>query len=80
MTLEAYAHEDVPFEKLVEALSPERNLGSTPLFQVMVVLQNAPESDLRLGAATLQPFNTVDNGTSKFDLLLQLGKRWIREN
>ena len=73
-TLEAYAHEDVPFEKLVEVLSPERNLGSTPLFQVMMVLQNAPESDLRLGAATLQPFNIVDNGTSKFDLLLQFGE------
>jgi amino acid adenylation domain-containing protein len=74
VTLEAYAHEDVPFEKLVEALSPERNLGSTPLFQVMMVLQNAPLSDLRLGSASLQPFNTVDNGTSKFDLLLQLGE------
>jgi amino acid adenylation domain-containing protein len=74
VTLEAYAHQDVPFEKLVEVLSPERNLGSTPLFQVMIVLQNAPQSDLRLGAATLQPFNTVDNGTSKFDLLLQLGE------
>ena len=74
VTLEAYAHEDVPFEKLVEVLSPERNLGSTPFFQVMIVLQNAPQSDLRLGAAMLQPFNTVDNGTSKFDLLLQLGE------
>ncbi|HEV7551698.1 MAG TPA: amino acid adenylation domain-containing protein, partial [Candidatus Angelobacter sp.] len=74
VTLEAYAHQDVPFEKLVEILSPERNLGSTPLFQVMIVLQNAPESELRLGAATLQPFNPVDNGTSKFDLLLQLGE------
>jgi amino acid adenylation domain-containing protein len=74
VTLEAYVHEDVPFEKLVEVLSPERNLGSTPLFQVMIVLQNAPQSDLRLGAAELQPFNVVDNGTSKFDLLLQLGE------
>jgi amino acid adenylation domain-containing protein len=74
VTLEAYAHEDVPFEKLVEVLSPERNLGSTPFFQVMIVMQNAPQFDLRLGAATLQPFNTVDNGTSKFDLLLQLGE------
>lgn len=74
VTLEAFAHEDVPFEKLVEAVSPERNLGSTPLFQVMMVLQNAPESDLRLGTAKLQPFNTIDNGTSKFDLLLQLGE------
>lgn len=74
VTLEAYAHQDVPFEKLVEVLSPERNLGSTPLFQVMLVLQNAPQSDLRLGPAVLQPFNSVDNGTSKFDLLLQLGE------
>jgi amino acid adenylation domain-containing protein len=74
VTLEAYAHEDVPFEKLVEVLSPERNLGSTPFFQVMIVLQNAPDSDLRLGSAVLEPFDTGDNGTSKFDLLLQLGE------
>jgi amino acid adenylation domain-containing protein len=72
VTLEAYAHQDIPFEKLVEVLSPERNLGSTPFFQVMITLQNAPQSDLRLGAAALQPFDVVDNGTSKFDLLLQL--------
>ena len=73
VTLEAYAHQDIPFEKLVEVLSPERNLSSTPVFQVMISLQNAPQSDLRLGAATLQPLN-IDNGTSKFDLLLQLGE------
>ncbi len=70
VTLQAYAHQDVPFEKLVEVLSPERNLGNTPLFQVMIVLQNAPQGDLRLGAATLQPLDAVDNGTAKFDLLL----------
>jgi amino acid adenylation domain-containing protein len=74
VTLEAFAHQDVPFEKLVEVLSPERSLGGTPLFQVMMVLQNAPQSDLRLGAATLQPFNTVDNGTSKFDLTMNLAE------
>lgn len=73
VTLEAYARQDVPFDKLVEALSPERSLGSTPLFQVMIVLQNAPQSDLRLGSAELRAFN-VDNGTSKFDLLLLLGE------
>jgi amino acid adenylation domain-containing protein len=71
VTLEAFAHQDVPFEKLVEVLSPERNMGSTPLFQVMIVVQNAPSSDLRLGTAALLPFADVDNGTSKFDLLLQ---------
>ena len=70
VTLDAYAHQDVPFEKLVEVLSPERNLGSTPLFQAMIVLQNAPQSDLQLGTAALQLFNTADNGTSKFDLSL----------
>jgi amino acid adenylation domain-containing protein len=73
VTLEAYAHQDVPFEKLVEVLSPERNLGSTPLFQAMIVLVNVPPSNLRLGAAELQPLN-IDNGTSKFDLLLQFGE------
>ena len=74
VTLEAYANQDVPFEKLVEVLSPERNLGSTPFFQVMITLQNAPNSDLRLGSAVLELFDVGDNGTSKFDLLLQLGE------
>jgi amino acid adenylation domain-containing protein len=70
VALEAYAHQDVPFQKLVEALAPERNLASTPLFQVMFSLQNAPRGDLRLGPALLQPFDAVDNGTAKFDLTL----------
>jgi amino acid adenylation domain-containing protein len=74
VTLEAYAHQDIPFGKVVEVLSPERNLANTPLFQVMITLQNVPQSDLRLGAATLHPFGSVDNGTSKCDLLLQLGE------
>jgi amino acid adenylation domain-containing protein len=74
VTLEAYAHQAIPFEKLVEVLSPERNLGSTPLFQVMLVMQNTPQRDLRLGAARLQGFDTGDNGTAKFDLLLALGE------
>src|SRR5262249_37099336 len=46
--LGAYTHQDLPFEKLVEAINPERNLSHTPLFQVMFVLQNAPMGEMKL--------------------------------
>jgi alpha-ketoglutarate-dependent taurine dioxygenase len=48
VTLAAYAHQDTPFEKLVEILQPERNLDRTPLFQVTFGLQNAPTQSLKL--------------------------------
>src|SRR5947199_282811 len=54
--LEAYAHQELPFEKLVEALQPERDLGQTPLFQVCFVLQNAGRTSFRLPALELSPF------------------------
>src|SRR6185503_10427280 len=55
VALDAYAHQDVPFEKLVEELQPVRALGHSPLFQVMFLLYNAPLPDLKLGTATLSP-------------------------
>jgi amino acid adenylation domain-containing protein len=71
MSLEAYAHQDLPFDKLVEELQPERNLTHTPLFQVFFILQNAPLPPLELGDLTMALIE-VDKGTSKFDLELNM--------
>ena len=72
-TLEAYAHQDVPFEKLVEVLSPERDLSRSPLFQVMFALQNAPYSTLQLGPATLERFD-VRTVAAQFDLTMAMAE------
>jgi len=67
--LEAYAHQELPFEKLVEELQPARTLSQSPLVQVMFVLQNAPRTALALPGLTLTPVR-VESGTAKFDLTL----------
>jgi len=71
VALGAYAHQDLPFEQLVEELKPQRSLSHTPLFQVMFVLQNAPMSALELPGLTLSPLES-DSGTAKFDLTLYM--------
>jgi amino acid adenylation domain-containing protein len=71
VSLGAYAHQDVPFEKLVEELQPERSLSHSPLFQVMFVLQNAPQEKLELSGLTLDLLD-IESGTAKFDLMLSL--------
>ncbi|WNG46961.1 amino acid adenylation domain-containing protein [Archangium minus] len=71
VALGAYAHQDVPFEKLVEALKPVRDMRYTPLFQVMFSLQNVPRASLELPGLTLTGIETV-TGSSKFDLSLSL--------
>jgi acyl carrier protein len=69
--LGAYGHQNVPFEQLVEALQVERNLSHSPLFQVMLVVQNASRQALEIEGLSWQPIE-VDSGTAKFDLLLQV--------
>ncbi len=70
-TLDAFAHEDMPFDRLVEDLKPERVAGLNPFFQVKFMLQNAPIGDLNLEDLTLQPMNTVTGGT-KLELQLNM--------
>jgi Condensation domain len=71
MTLEAFDHQDLPFEKLVEILQPGRDISHTPLFQVMFNLQNIETPAAKLMNLELTPFE-IDNGTTKFDLTLDL--------
>ena len=74
ITLDAYSHEDLPFEKLVEELQPERNLSYNPLFQVMFVLQNAESEGWEFPGLTLTPLE-IESVTAKFDLTLAMEER-----
>lgn len=65
--LGAYAHQDLPFEQLVEALQPERNLSHTPLFQVVFQLQNTPSEHVELPGLAISSLKT-DTALAKFDL------------
>ncbi|HZF10196.1 MAG TPA: condensation domain-containing protein, partial [Thermoanaerobaculia bacterium] len=71
VALGAYSHQSLPFEKLVEELQPERSLSYSPLFQVLLVLQNTPAVSMRLPGVLLESLG-VETKTSRFDLLLAL--------
>jgi amino acid adenylation domain-containing protein len=77
----AYAHQDLPFAKLVEELQPQRELNRSPLYQVMFVLQNAPKPPLEVPSLVLNHLE-LDSTTAKADLLLTVGgrsnqRRWM---
>ncbi|RYZ33397.1 MAG: non-ribosomal peptide synthetase, partial [Myxococcaceae bacterium] len=72
-TLGAFAHQDLPFEKLVEELQPPRILGRSPLFQVLFALQNAPTARLALPNLTLDLLS-IESATANFELELNLSE------
>src|SRR6218665_2370313 len=74
VALAAYAHPDVPFEKLVEELKPQRELSHAPLFQVMLALRQDALPELSLPGLTSVRELEVDTGTAKFDLTLSLAE------
>src|SRR6266404_3701548 len=69
MALGAYEYQDIPFDKLVEELHPDRDLSRSPLFQVMFAFQNVPRQTRELLGLTVSPVEII-NETAKFDLSL----------
>lgn len=74
ISLDAYAHQDVPFERLVEELQPQRDISRNPLFQIGFVLQNAWDST-RAGHSEPDDQPSVQRGTAIFDLAIHLWER-----
>ena len=70
-TLGAYAHQDLPFSKLVEALAPRREAGHNPLFQVVLSLDNFPPPAAAGASLAVEPV-PLHTGEAKFDLVLEL--------
>ncbi|MBT5232038.1 MAG: amino acid adenylation domain-containing protein, partial [Methylococcales bacterium] len=73
VTLDAFAHQDAPFEKLVDDIQPERRQNVSPLFQVMLVLQNMPEMNMEQGDFTFSPIE-ADTKTAKFYLTIMINE------
>ena len=69
--LSAYAHQDMPFDLLVERIAPDRGLGHSPLVQVMFTLQNVPMSDIVLPGLTVKPVQ-LDPGIARSDLTIEI--------
>jgi non-ribosomal peptide synthetase component F len=70
----AYAHQELPFDKLVEELNPERNPSHAPVFQVVFSFSNVPRSALELPGLTLSPVESASDLEAKYDLILTLSE------
>ncbi|HEX7335226.1 MAG TPA: amino acid adenylation domain-containing protein [Pyrinomonadaceae bacterium] len=73
VSLEAYAHQEVPFDRVVDAASRERTLKYSPLFQVKLILENTPAAALEVPGLTLAPVE-FKRGTAQFDLIVRLSE------
>jgi amino acid adenylation domain-containing protein len=71
VTLGAFSNQDFPFERLVEALQPARNMSRNPLFQADFILQNAPRSSYHVSGLSFEPL-PVETGTAQLDMTLDL--------
>jgi amino acid adenylation domain-containing protein len=71
MALSAYAHQDMPFDLLVERIAPDRGLGHSPLVQIMFTLQNVPMSDIVLPGLIVTPVQ-IDPGIARSDLTIEI--------
>ncbi|MGI9344351.1 MAG: amino acid adenylation domain-containing protein, partial [Gammaproteobacteria bacterium] len=79
--LNAFANQDLPFEKLVEVLQPARDMGHSPVFQTMFILQNAPWEAQPIRGVHVSPGDAIPGNTSKYDLTLSAaeydGSLWL---
>ncbi|MCC5795528.1 MAG: amino acid adenylation domain-containing protein, partial [Chromatiales bacterium] len=79
--LQAFDHQDLPFEKLVEALRPVRSLAHSPVFQVMFIQQNTPWEAAPMRELRVEPAELAPTGSTKFDLTVSaseyLGEYWL---
>ena len=79
--LEAFAHPDLPFEKLVEVLKPPRSLAHSPVFQVLFVLQNTPWETTDFAGLAMEPADIAPADTARFDLSVSAtmyeGRLWL---
>ncbi|MEP7339011.1 MAG: amino acid adenylation domain-containing protein [Acidobacteriota bacterium] len=71
VAIDAYSNQDLPFDEVVSELQPERDPGMNPLFQVMFIMQNAPQPNLSLPGLSLTPL-PIEDGTTAFDLSVAL--------